>query len=539
MQSTHPLRDRLFANGESTVISYYDTLPSRNVVSSVSPGYLRPQLPTQAPESPQPWSEIHPDIDRVIMPGLTHWNHPGFMAFFPANSSYPGILGELYSATLSAPAFNWLCSPAVTELETVVMDWVAQALALPKAFLSQGEGGGVIQGSASEAVVTVMVAARERMLRSIVDKEGLAEGSKEREKRIDELRGGKLVALGSDQAHSSTQKAAIIAGTKFHAIPTKREDKFGMRGRALRAALQECKDEGLTPYYLTVTLGSTSTCAVDDFEEIADVVKEWPNLWVHVDAAYAGAALVCPEYQHLAKRFDEFNSFNFNMHKWLLTNFDASCLFIKKRSDLTTALSITPSYLRNTYSDSGLVTDYRDWQIPLGRRFRSLKIWFVLRSYGISGLQRHIRGHVELGELFHSLVLTRPDVLSVLTGPSFALTVLTIVPQSHIRRRRVSANHPDPNHERYLNDFTPDAQAQALMEANQITKEVYEAVNNKGEIFLTSSMISGIYAIRVVCATALAEERYIRRAFDILVDTATEMIGKGAAGTVEQSNGFK
>jgi aromatic-L-amino-acid decarboxylase len=253
------------------------------------------------------------------MPGLTHWQHPNFMAFFPANSSYPGILGELYSAAFTAPAFNWLCSPAVTELETVVLDWVADMLGLPECFLSKGEGGGVVQGSASEAIVTVMVAARERALNRIA---GEGKDEKERDSMKDAVR-GKLVALGSDQAHSSTHKGAIIAGTKFRTVATRREDKFSMRGQDLKRVLEDCKSEGLVPYYLTVTLGTTSTCAVDSFEEIAEVLKEYPEVWVHVDAAYAGAALVCPEYQNLAKSFGSFDSFDFNMHKWLLTNFDA------------------------------------------------------------------------------------------------------------------------------------------------------------------------------------------------------------------------
>ena len=201
-----------------------------------------------------------------------------------------------------------------------------------------------------------------------------------------------------------------------------------------------------------------------------------------------------------------------------------SCLYVKKRSELTSALSITPSYLRNSYSDSGLVTDYRDWQIPLGRRFRSLKIWFVLRSYGVSGIQAHIRNHIRLGELFHSLVQTRQDLFSVLTGPAFALTVITILPKRG--ERRVSASESDPSHERYLNDFTPDAKDQALIDANKLTKEVYELVNTRGEIFLTSGVIGGVYAIRVVSATPSAEERYIKRAFDILVETTLEILGK-------------
>lgn len=200
-------------------------------------------------------------------------------------------------------------------------------------------------------------------------------------------------------------------------------------------------------------------------------------------------------------------------------------MFVKDRTDLTSALSITPSYLRNSFSDSGLVTDYRDWQIPLGRRFRSLKVWFVLRTYGVSGIQTHIRNHVRLGELFHELVLTRGDIFSVLTGPAFALTVITVKPPRS--QRQVSANQPDPSHERYLNDFTPDAENQALIDANNLTKEVYELVNRKGEIFLTSSVINGIYAIRVVSGSPKAEENYIRRAFEILVEVTEEVLLKG------------
>ncbi|KAL1649197.1 hypothetical protein SLS58_001771 [Diplodia intermedia] len=524
------------------IIQYYDTIESRRVLSNVSPGYLRELVPAAAPAGPEPWAAIQADIERVVMPGLTHWQSPNFMAFFPAHSTYPGMLGELYSAAFTAPAFNWLCSPAVTELETVVLDWLAQLLALPACYASAGEGGGVVQGSASEAVVTVMVAARERALRNLTA--GL-EG-RDKEERIDALR-GKLVALGSEHAHSSTQKGAIIAGTRFRAVPGAREDGFAMTGKALRRALEDCARDGLVPYYLTATLGTTSTCAVDRFEEIAEVLKDFPDVWVHVDAAYAGAALVCEEYQHLTPPLAHFDSFDVNMHKWLLTNFDASCLFVKKRSDLTTALSITPSYLRNSFSDSGLVTDYRDWQIPLGRRFRSLKIWFVLRSYGAEGLKAHIRKHVGFGELFHQLARSRPDLFELVSGPSFALNVLGVVPRRRwlksraaaaggdaaaaaSRQRRVSASQPDPDHEAYLNDFTSDAAEHALLDANEITKEVYETINTRGEIFLTSGIVGGVYVIRVVASTPRVEERHIRKAFDILVSTAEEVLNGKAGG---------
>ena len=324
------------------------------------------------------------------------------MAFFPANATYASMLGELYSAAFTAPAFNWICSPAVTELETIVLDWLCKLLNLPDVFLSTGEGGGVIQGSASEAVVTVMVAARDKYLRETTSHLS----GEELEDAIAHKR-SRLVALGSDQAHSSTQKAALICGVRYRSVPTSKDNEFSLTGAALLKTISECKAKGLEPFFLTCNLGTTSTCAVDDFASVASSLATLSpgrpgqpgEIWVHVDAAYAGAALVCPEYQHYTSDMKNFHSFDMNMHKWLLTNFDASCLFIRRRKDLVDALSITPSYLRNEHSESGLVTDYRDWQIPLGRRFRALKIWFVMRTYGVEGLQKHIRGHIELGKV--------------------------------------------------------------------------------------------------------------------------------------------
>jgi aromatic-L-amino-acid decarboxylase len=279
-----------------------------------------------------------------------------------------------------------------------------------------------------------------------------------------------------------------------------KENDFAMTGAALEEVLQQCKAQGLEPFFLTATLGSTSTCAVDDFGSVASALaKHAPpdapgEVWVHVDAAYAGVALICPEYQHLTSSFQHFHSFNTNMHKWLLTNFDASCLYVKKRKDLIDALSILPSYLRNEFSESGLVTDYRDWQIPLGRRFRSLKIWFVLRTYGINGLQAHIRKHVKLGELYAGLIKSRSDLFEIFTTPAFALTVFNVVPKGS------------------------DAEEQ-----NRLTKDVYELVNKRGEIYITSSVVGGVYVIRVVSANPLAEEKNVRRAFEILVETTEEI----------------
>lgn len=446
------------------------------------------------------------------------------MAFFPAGVTYPSMLGEMYSAAFTAPAFNWLCSPACTELETVVMDWLAKAFELPKEFLSTSEagGGGTIQGSASEAIVTCMVAARERYLHSKCDSEGLAPGSPEREDRIAQLR-GRLVALSSDQAHSSTQKGALIAGTRYRSIPTKLENGLSLQQEELEAALAQCEKEGLEPYYITLTLGTTSTCAVDDFAGLAPILKRHPNLWVHIDAAYAGAALVCPEFSaNYSPLMAVADSFNMNMHKWLLVNFDASCLFVRNRNHLTRALSISAAYYVNKHTDSGLVTDYRDWQIPLGRRFRALKIWFVMRSYGLEGMREHIRNSVKIGELFADLVRGRGDLFELVATPAFGLTCFRVKPSILPADGTAEADA----------DFVPQVSAtqQREQEANAVTKQIGELINERGEIFITCSSTAGKSFMRVVSGNPNAEEKYVRAAFEIIVRTTEEVISSRGEG---------
>lgn len=442
------------------------------------------------------------------------------MAFFPAGVTYPSLLGEMYSAAFNAPAFNWLCSPACTELETVVLDWLCRAFNLPESFLSTSSngGGGVIQGSASEAVVTCMVVARERYLHAKCDAEGLPPlPSKERENRMAQLR-PYLVALSSDQAHSSTQKAALIAGTRFKSIPTSWAAELSLSGDALQRALDECRAEGLEPYYLTATLGTTNTCAVDDFPSLGEVKRRSaPDLWIHADAAYAGAALILPEYnQTISPQFafdvSGTDSFNMNMHKWLLVNFDASCLFVRNRNDLTHALSINPSYLQNKHTDSGLVTDYRDWQIPLGRRFRALKIWFVMRAYGLSGMRAHIQKTLGIGETFKTLVEGRSDLFEIVVTPRFGLTCFRLRPAL----------------------FAPNgAQADTATDtANTLTKQIAETVNEHGDIFVTASSAGGKSFVRVVSGNPNAEEKYVRRAFEIITRTAEEVVGSWKKGAV-------
>lgn len=478
----------------------------------MSPGYLAPLIPSSPPNAPEPWSQIQPDIESKIQPGLTHWQSPDFMAFFPSIVTYPSILGEMYSAAFTAPAFNWLCSPACTELEIVVMDWVAQALGLPKCFMSTDkkvegmQGGGVIQGTASEAAATAMVAARERLTRLCAQEEGLEEDTDEWEDRIMELQ-PRLVALGSDQAHSLAAKGARIAGTRYRTVPTREEDNYEMTGAALRQVLLECERRGQMPYYLNTTFGTTATCATDRFAEIKAVLSEresWKKIWVHIDAAYAGAALVADEWQYIAQDWAEgFDSFNVNMHKWLLVSFDASCLFVRNSRDLTDALDITPSYLRNPYSDSGAVTDYRNWGIPLGRRFRALKIWFVMRVYGLDGMKKHIRNGIGLGNVFADLARSRADLFEIIAKPAFGLTVFRVAGTEEEKR-------------------------------NALTKELYERVSRRGEVFLTSTVVHGKYVIRIVSANENANEKNVRRVFEMLSSVAERVLaGKEEPEAVE------
>jgi aromatic-L-amino-acid decarboxylase len=296
----------------------------------------------------------------------------------------------------------------------------------------------------------------------------------------------------------------------------------------LRKRIEELISKGLLPYYLTVSIGATSTCAVDDLVEIAEVAKDYPDIWIHCDAAYAGAALVLPEYQHLSKQLAFLDSFDMNMHKWLLTNFDASCLYVQKRRDLTDTLGMTPAYLKNQFTDSGLVTDYRDWQIPLGRRFRALKIWFVMRTWGVTGLQEHIRHHIALGKLFVDLVRSREDIFSILAPPDFALTVLTVVPRN--------VGQPQNHHIADGGDPRPDQDSQIPVQpsvedghvkaANNVTEKVFNVIDAGREYFLTSTVVGGVYAIRVVSANPLAEEKYVRDVFQKLVLATEKVLGE-------------
>jgi aromatic-L-amino-acid decarboxylase len=379
------------------VARYLETIEDHAVQSDVEPGWVRSQLPTSAPEAPEDFAAILADLDRVVVPGLTHWQHPGFHAYFPTGASGPSVLADLVSSGLGVQGMLWSTSPACTELETHVLDWMADLVGLPDRFRSDGDGGGVIEESASGATLCALLAARWR---------AAGDGP------FDHVR-----MYASTQAHSSIEKAVRIAGLHPDQLRLLEvDDAFAMRPEALAAAMAADRAAGLTPCFVVANLGTTSSTAMDPLAAVADACGV-EGAWLHVDAAHAGSALVCPELRWMADGLDRADSFCMNPHKWLFTNFDCDCFWVADRSALIGALSVVPEYLRNTASASGTVIDYRDWQVPLGRRFRSLKLWFVLRAYGAEGLRHHIRRHIELAQGFAARVAAHPRLELVAPHP--------------------------------------------------------------------------------------------------------------------------
>jgi aromatic-L-amino-acid decarboxylase len=432
------------------VEAYWNSLPTLPVLSTVKPGESAGKLPPHPPHEGGGtgeafWAGVRADLDTIVVPGLTHWQHPGFFAYFPANISTPAIVGELLSAGLGVQGMLWLTSPACTEIETRVLDWLREMLGLPACFDSRAEvnggsnGGGVIQGTASEATLSAMVAARDRARRVCQDPVRRTGPPKTRPE---------YTVYASTQAHSSIVKAAMIAGIADDAADTRHvrlidvDDAYAMRTDLLEAALREDLAAGLVPCFVCANVGTTATTAMDPVGAIASVLDRVfpaePRPWLHVDAAHAGAAAVCPEFRDMLDGVGEADSFCFNPHKWLLTNFDCDCFYVRDRRPLIDALSITPDYLRNTASDSGAVIDYRDWQIPLGRRFRALKLWFVIRAFGVAGLQAHIRRTVALAQRFENLV--RADERFEIVAPrTVNLVCFRVKGSDDLNRRLVNA----------------------------------------------------------------------------------------------------
>ena len=379
------------------IARYMEEVERYPVLSQAEPGSVRARLPVAAPEQGEPFEDLLRDVDEIIVPGLTHWQSPNFYAFFPANASGPSILGDLLSSGFGVQGMLWATSPACTELETHVLDWLVDLLGLPEGFRSSTAGGGVIQDSASSSTLTALIAARERASAGATNRHGVGHGSTG-------VPSQRLIVYTSCHAHSSIEKGVKIAGLgRDNLRLVDADERYAMRVDALEAAIAADRAAGAVPAMVCATVGTTSSCAVDPLRAIGEVCRR-ENVWLHVDAAHAGSATVCPEHRGLIDGLELADSYTFNPHKWLLTNFDCSCFWVADRAALIEALSVLPEYLRNRSTESGTVIDYRDWQVPLGRRFRALKLWFVIRHYGAEGLRAHVRHCIALAEWFAAQV---------------------------------------------------------------------------------------------------------------------------------------
>ena len=453
------------------IADYLERVERLPVLSRAQPGELRALLPEHAPARGEPFEAVLADVERLILPGITHWQSPNFFAYFPANSSGPAILGELLAAGLGVQGMLWSTSPACTELETQVLDWLVPMLGLPERFSSAGAGGGVIQDSASSATLCALLAARERATRFASNRRGAD---------------GRLVAYCSTQTHSSVEKAAKIVGIGAENLrQIEVDERFAMRPDLLAQRIAADEAAGLVPCFVCATVGTTSSTAIDPVREIGRLCRE-RGLWLHVDAAMCGTAALCPEFRYLHDGVELADSYCFNPHKWMFTNFDCDCFYVADRKHLIETLSVLPEYLRNKATESGAVIDYRDWQVPLGRRFRALKLWFVIRHYGVEGLQHHVREHVRLAQRFADWV--RDDPRFELAAPA---------PLNLVCFRLRSG----------------DAANQRLL----------DALNASGDLYLTHTKLDGKLSLRLCVGQTRTEERHVAAAWRRIEDVASTL----------------
>jgi aromatic-L-amino-acid decarboxylase len=463
-KSFHMTPDEFRQRGHEVVdwiADYYTRIESYPVLSRAEPGQVRASLPAKPPARGESFATILGDIEKVILPGVTHWQSPNFFAFFPANASGPAILGDLLSSGLGVQGMLWATSPACTELETHVLDWLVEMLDLPQKFLSTNTGGGVIQDTASSASLCALLAARERTTNFASNRRGCD---------------GKLTVYTSSQAHSSIEKDVQIAGLGLDNLRLIDVDEnFAMRADALSRQIESDRRAGLVPCFVCGTIGTTSSNAIDPLPEIGRICRE-NNMWFHVDAAMSGTAALCPEFRHTHAGVELADSYTFNPHKWMFTNFDCNCFYVADRKSLIQTLSILPEYLRNKATESGAVIDYRDWQIPLGRRFRALKLWFVIRHYGIEGLQYHVRRHVELAQQF--AVWVKNDSRFELAAPA---------PLNLICFRHKGGD--------------------------EVNQKLMDRLNRSGDLYLTHTRLNDRHTLRFCVGQTNTTERHVERAW--------------------------
>ena len=449
-------------NGHAVVdwiADYYKRIETFPVLSQVAPGDIRAALPPHPPAQGEPFADVLRDLDATILPGITHWQHPSFFAYFPANASGPAILGDLLASGLGVQGMLWATSPAATELETHVLDWLAELLDLPARFRSDGPGGGVIQHTASDAALVALLAALHRSSGGATECAGVA--------------AGRYAVYTSSQTHSSVEKACRIAGLGADALRKIDVDPDTLAAHPdhLRALVDADRAAGIVPTLIVASVGATGTGSVDPVREFAAIAAD-SGAWLHVDAAWAGVAAVAPELRWLNDGLDGADSYATNPHKWLLTNFDCDAFWVADRSALLGALSILPEYLRNAATESGAVIDYRDWHVPLGRRFRALKLWAVIRWYGAEGLRAHIRGHVALAQEFAERVAADERFELVAPHP---LSLVTF----------------------------------RLRAGDDATLTLMHRINASGAAYLTHTLVNGAAALRLAIGSPLTERRHV------------------------------
>jgi len=450
---------------------YYEHVEEYPVLSQVEPGDIRSKLPEKAPNTGRAHDEILNDMN-ILMPGITHWQSPNFHAFFPCATSGPAILGDLISTGLGVNGMSWATSPACTELETHILDWLVDMMDLPVKFKSNSKGGGVIQDTASSASLVALLCSREKASNGRTNENGS---------------NGDFIAYTSSQAHSSIEKAVKIAGIgKNNMRMVDVDQHFSMDSSHLRQLIEKDISNGLKPIFVCATVGTTSSTAIDPVNEIGKICKEF-GIWLHIDAAMAGPAALCKEYRFINDGLNYADSYNFNPHKWMLTSFDCSIFYIADRSQLINTMSILPEYLKNKTSTSESVFDLRDWGIPLGRRFRALKLWHVINYYGVSGLQEFIRTHMENTKILRSWIEVEKDFEIVTPTP------LTLICFRHTK-------------------------------GNNFTEKLLNTINESGKAYMTHTKLNDQYIIRFSVGQTSTTIDHLKETWNYIVKTSKGMI---------------
>jgi aromatic-L-amino-acid decarboxylase len=458
------------------IADYMDHIEEYPVLSQVQPGEIKDQLPPTAPEESEDMEAIFDDFKQILLPGITHWQHPSFFAYFPANTSEPSILAEFLTAALGAQCMVWQTSPAATELEEVVMDWLRQMLGLPEGF------SGVIQDTASTSTLCALLCARERATSFAINQHGFQA----------EI-GQKLIVYTSEEAHSSVEKGIKIAGfgkDQLRLIPTGTD--FAMVPGALEKAVDVDRQDGNAPCCVVATVGTTSSTAMDPLRPIG-AICDHERLWLHVDAAMAGTAAILPEMRYILDGIESADSFVFNPHKWMFTNFDCSAYFCKDPKVLTSTFEILPEYLKTGVERR--VKNFRDWGIPLGRRFRALKLWFVIRYFGIRGLQEKVRAHIGLARTFESWI--REDPRFEAMAP---VTINLVCFRYH------------PPHRTFSEE-----------ELEQINKGLMDVINRSGKMFVTHTKLKGRFALRLCIGQTNTTLDHVQKAWERIQAAVTHL----------------